>query len=1140
MINIATLLDESLCEENAIHSLIMRVIASINTEVIYNGGVVRLSWQHVEAHLNTRKSEFPDRFNSLYAHIAVVFAQLSSGKVLTADGLVRMEFKEPQTVVAFFNFLSQILPIIEGEYPQCNDNAIILSADQSYFFDSFTMQETGKVSQSCLGDHYLMKTLRADKYDFSHAFTLGIIPGEKQARRQNLRPIARQAYTISSEGNVTSRVNKLPRYTAEEKRGFSQIQSTTFIDKETTSPAFGFGKSRTEKLYGLMTHVDDALISRMLTQDSGTVAHVFDHPNHRSAKASHLAKNKSGNDTFFTPNEIDLFKIYNLKSKRVGHQTNEVMARLRFNPYKSMVCICSDTLEARLLACHYAQECLEEFSVYAKRNNITLNPRFKIPIIFYRPLLQDHQFYTHEMRLDDQAEASKIYHDVTLRAAKYDCDDYEFLLALPENTVDLLQKVESTGAPLALHMIKKGCVRMLLRLLGTSRETVFDRLLRQGYVYQNDPLIAELICAEAFDIASKLIDATKSDKYTLKLGGVYLRDHLIERGNPRQLFFIGFDRILEEAAQGKAWVAIKLCIKEYPDTGKVLLGKLLYLACRQGQHKEADFLLERGADRVVKYEIITSPGHYGYNVSLELASRNKDWLMMAIFAQYPTDEEDVSGYGYALFIALRHQQWGLAKLLMAAGAKPSWHAFNCHDCHRLDSTLFAAVDYDYSELLEPLIAHELHGDASSFAIRCRLAHDFACFKKNAEAATMLEKFVVPLALVEDQEVKTSICVLFLEALAVSDMHFAKYRLLKYLNHYQLFSEERFHLINAIRIIFDSIGAAIELIPRSIREGVLSTLAETLMPCQEIPFLLALCDLRKTHGFIFDGEIYSVVIRNLQINNFNLVKKLKSEDEKTEHREEYWQRALKEGLYLAIRSNDAEKLAMLYQLGVEIAPRDIENAAGWGGRDAKLLLLLDAVRSDNYQNIAFRYAFFMAWVVALDDRRVAEKLVRILGPSLIKHFTLVYIMHAFAASRPGFYSYPEWEHLSCHLNWAKMEDGQIYYCPRFEGDPVRVFPEISTILNDYFEDTTSPFRSELKIELIDSCYEKAFFHFQSIVQKESMKFRFTFWRKPGFVKQLNDTLKMVDQLLGQNSIVSIERKLSSNVLQKNCPKLIVSF
>jgi hypothetical protein len=232
--------------------------------------------------------------------------------------------------------------------------------------------------------------------------------------------------------------------------------------------------------------------------------------------------------------------------------------------------------------------------------------------------------------------------------------------------------------------------------------------------------------------------------------------------------------------------------------------------------------------------------------------------------------------------------------------------------------------------------------------------------------------------------------------------------------------------------------------------------------------------------------------------------------------------------------------MSYALPIGCRDRTEGYRAGWGGRDAKLLLLLDAVRSDNYQNIAFRYAFFMAWVVALDDRRVAEKLVRILGPSLIKHFTLVYIMHAFAASRPGFYSYPEWEHLSCHLNWAKMEDGQIYYCPRFEGDPVRVFPEISTILNDYFEDTTSPFRSELKIELIDSCYEKAFFHFQSIVQKESMKFRFTFWRKPGFAKQLNDTLKMVDQLLGQNSIVSIERKLSSNVLQKNCPKLIVSF
>ena len=64
---------------------------------------------------------------------------------------------------------------------------------------------------------------------------MGIIPDEKGTRRQNLRPYTRRTHTVTHEKKIVARLVKKSMYSEQEKQGFSQIQSTTFIDAKMRS-----------------------------------------------------------------------------------------------------------------------------------------------------------------------------------------------------------------------------------------------------------------------------------------------------------------------------------------------------------------------------------------------------------------------------------------------------------------------------------------------------------------------------------------------------------------------------------------------------------------------------------------------------------------------------------------------------------------------------------------------------------------------------------------------------------------------------------------------------------------------------------------------------------------------------------------
>lgn len=738
-------------------------------------------------------------------------SELLQAEISQTGEIFRILFQNAKIAQEIFEFLYAILPIRGGQYPQLNHRIILLTEEQVYFVHLYKMQQEGKMSEDALGDQYLLKTLRDDDKDFSGAFISGIIPGPNGARYQNLRPAAQGLFTHSADDHPISRLNKTPRH-PEKKKGFSQIQSCTLVDKGVWSTPFGFSKIRMGKLYGLMTHLKDTLIRGYLVKDSGTVARPFDFQSLEAVKTSMWSPDEEKNPSerrYYPSQKFEEFKVHNckLRSDPEAKGTNEILARLRFNPYRSIVAICAATLESRLLAFKFSQDLLEEFRAYALKNGIQLNPDYKIPIIVYLPNITanynmvdpwtkkyfedpDFIFYTEEMRQLDSKTATKTTENPdsrlhiffgfeTINGPTSTCN-YDLLLGVDNLTDEHFRS--NSEFSLVHHMFEDGFIKRAVRLLGPfeprNRNNRCYRamctLLNNRYVNIN-LTISRLIIAEEFEIASFFLEKTALNKDELPDLNEYLPgsliDFLISKGNPRHFQFMGLEEMLKKAAEAEAWVPIKLCIKEFPNETKPLLGFLLHKACQQRRPVEVNFLLAKEADKTFSIEKLTP---------IVCSAYLQDWITLAIFARYSTDNNDEAQYGPALLIALKFRQRGLAKLLLQAGAKTK----NRHGekAYELESPLFYALLDDCDELLEPLFHHEEPSlvDSDTARKRLYLIRDLALFKNNNHVEKLVNDKIHALSISEADYSELDRCVLVFEALAIGDTSFALRRMAMYL------------------------------------------------------------------------------------------------------------------------------------------------------------------------------------------------------------------------------------------------------------------------------------------------------------------------------------------------------------------------
>ncbi len=676
--NISALLPNFISEAIPALGTTVRKHQSKIIEAAIQSVVSGASWIEAEEKLKSRYANSPELVDNHYGLILEGF--FLQAKIMLEPGIkcVHFNFATENITNAFLSFLAYFLPIQEDIYPRQEGKSITLTSEQFHFCNIYynSLREDGL--SSMIADHYLLKSLRSDEFDYSLRFIKGIIPGENGSRRQNLRPRNRGSHTVTHEKIIVERFSKTPMYSAEEKQGYSQIQSATLIDKKLRSSVFGAFKQRTNKLYGLMTHCDDALMNRLLTRDRGTVSRPFDvNLNHQDTQDIVVVSEAWRNDGgIYSPKNLEEFKKQNLYLREKMGGTNEVLARLRYNPYRTVVCICADTPEARWLAYDFAQELLQEFIRYAKAKNIRVNPHFKIPILFYMPdnKANEHRVYryTESMRLKDIDQANNIYQEEILRRMRFQSSNYEFLLGVPDITIDLLlQPGSNKDSCLALEMINRGYIRMFMRLLrqNSLANGLFDELLKRKLIKQNDSIIAHLFEMDEFDIARELILKTNSDFGYLRFRGEVYFTHLLTYGTPRQLHelqrpYISLGLLLRATVTRGFWNTLTLYVKEYPteETKKVLGTLLKSFYFHDRYYSQARFLVKLGADASVC-------DVRGESLIVTAASYN-GWRMVSLFSQKNTDLEDNAQYGVALIYALADKQMEIVSRLLTAGAKP--------------------------------------------------------------------------------------------------------------------------------------------------------------------------------------------------------------------------------------------------------------------------------------------------------------------------------------------------------------------------------------------------------------------------------------------------------------------------------------
>ncbi len=800
-----------------LRELAEQTIQFIDHKVVMHGETVILDWSHFEDYVLS-KLEPADPLNDfMHAHILIALFQYAKDETKYPND-VQITFSSSQSAIALFDFLRHILPITFADYPAIKDNTLSVNLDQHFFIIRTLMLARKGLTDSFTSNFYL-KTLRADSFDFTSSFFVTLFNADEEQRAlQNLRPKNRGAYIIDADGKIISRLEKKQNQ-AERKKGFTQIQSVTFIDDEHLSSAFGF--SRREKLYGLMTHQEDVIVQRFLKYDAGTVSRPFETDDLASAhkQAINFKKFISIRNQF-QASQLGEFEKANMLARVVDSKTNEVLARLRFNPHRSFVSICANTLNSRLLAFDFAEELLENFATSILDMGQVINSNFKLPIVIYLkpdptkkqlykkvlPIKEGHELslYSKEMRQKDLDECHSIYKDKSKRLEHYKKHDFEFLLGLdeliPEIFLDRIDRV-----PLALLMLETGYARMLMRLLRPARlkkmsstapnlaNIIFDKLLQQGLIDKNDKIISELVRIEEFDLAKKLIDATNTKMMELKFREVSLKDYLIHNGNPRHIDFMGLKDLLPEAADKNHWVTVRLCLKEIKQIDKPILDQLLSKAIKQDQYCEIPILLKRGAGN----DSIVNGAIFG-------ATQRKsiDWVSIELFLRHYKKPEAIPEFGRALILALRDKRFKIARDLFKVVNSQNWRDFG-REKYQFRSTLLYVVKFNLNDLLEQSYQHEMSYQDDESATRLRLAFDLASVLKNTTAIEFLQTKITPIDFIDPNDMTTSVCRLVFEAYFLGEKELAEWRLFYYGHQFNVLPEGCNNVIDGLNCLLTS-------------------------------------------------------------------------------------------------------------------------------------------------------------------------------------------------------------------------------------------------------------------------------------------------------------------------------------------------
>jgi hypothetical protein len=353
-------------------------------------------------------------------------------------------------------------------------------------FSSYVQDKWDQGPPIALPEGYLIKALRTDGNYFGDEFVMGATAATTETGdryRQILRPIPKSAVTINGKGvwrrkpltdALTNEPDldmdvpiKKPQYTAAQKEGFSQIQSTSYGTRNFCPRMFGGMRNKNMPI-GVMIPKEDALLSdRLIYGDGGTVNRPYDFDN--PYKAMFYFKQRTQCDySLFASDKLPLF-IETIERDSAQPKFNEAMARIRLTPNAYVIIQEGGTLDSRILASHLVtqiEQTLRAQQKPVKRIRImhysaTRQSRPPSSFVYFRRSKQPNGYpsslveYTQQAQDIDRIAALMLAHSPDLRTEAYADNQYAFLLWLPLNMLEERLCDIVQGCPLWQRLLEK-------------------------------------------------------------------------------------------------------------------------------------------------------------------------------------------------------------------------------------------------------------------------------------------------------------------------------------------------------------------------------------------------------------------------------------------------------------------------------------------------------------------------------------------------------------------------------------------------------------------------------------------------------------------------------------------------------------
>jgi len=218
-------------------------------------------------------------------------------------------------------------------------------------YDLFAKVITGTPIHTIPSKGMGIKSIRADKDCYFRQFAAGVVfatPDRKAPKNRNTK--LRKTYTVKHQG-VFKRDEKPPHYTAQQKEGFSQLQSISFVSPEYQPPVFSFSSDPKAPLVGVRLNMDQVLIGRIFDYEKGTIGYPYDFDSYEDALNFHENYTHAENPKLYQSlNELERRgNRRNLRTFKVNY--NEVLARIRWRPQSTHeICIFNNELESKIVA----------------------------------------------------------------------------------------------------------------------------------------------------------------------------------------------------------------------------------------------------------------------------------------------------------------------------------------------------------------------------------------------------------------------------------------------------------------------------------------------------------------------------------------------------------------------------------------------------------------------------------------------------------------------------------------------------------------------------------------------------------------------------------------------------------------------